>query len=470
MNRRHRRGTPSFRSQPITPDGRATGARAGLASLGSLAEEKVRYRILMLAPTGFFSDYGCHVRILEEASILRQKGHRPVILTYRHGRNWPGLDIVRIPSLPCDNRYEMGSSWYKLIFDPLLLLRSLITFRGRRPDVIHAFLHEGAWVGYILSRLWHVPLIFDYQGSLTGEMIDHGFLSRESYLHRFLKRVEVFINNLPEAIITSSAHAAHLLRHHFACRCPLIVTAPDGADFRRFHRFPQESLQEIRTALDLPKRKHIIAYLGKLAHYQGTDFLLEAASQLCARRDDVHFLIMGYPNVEKYRQKAAMLGIADRVTLTGRIPYEEAARYLSLASIAVAPKLSETESNGKLLNYMAIGLPTVSYDTPVAREYLGKWGQYAVRHDASSLSDAIETLLSRENEWEHLGAQLRRRAVESYSWDRSGELIEQVYHFTLRKTLTQPDYFANYQKISESGSFPTDEYVDLLSAENKYIV
>ena len=388
----------------------------------------------MLAPTGFFSDYGCHVRILEEASILRQKGHRPVILTYHHGRNWPGLDIVRIPPLPCDNRYEMGSSWYKLIFDPLLLLRSIVRFQGRRPDVIHAFLHEGAWIGYILSRLWHVPLVFDYQGSLTEEMIDHGFLNRESYLHRFMRRVEVFINNLPDAIITSSVHAAHLLREHFACQCALIVTAPDAVDVSRFNRAPQESLRELRSSLGLPEQKHIIAYLGKLAHYQGTDFLLEAASQLCARRDDVHFLVMGYPNVEKYQQQAASLGIADRMTFTGRIPYEEACRYLSLGSIAVAPKLSETESNGKLLNYMALALPTVSYYTPVAREYLGNWGQYATRHDASSLASAIEALLSRQDEWPHLGAQLRRRAAEFYSWVQAGELIDQTYRITILKS------------------------------------
>ena len=26
-----------------------------------------RYKVLMIAPTSFFADYGCHVRILEEA-------------------------------------------------------------------------------------------------------------------------------------------------------------------------------------------------------------------------------------------------------------------------------------------------------------------------------------------------------------------------------------------------------------------
>ena len=53
------------------------------------------YNILMIAPTSFFGDYGCHVRILEEARVLRKCGHRVTIVTYYKGRDLPGLNIVR---------------------------------------------------------------------------------------------------------------------------------------------------------------------------------------------------------------------------------------------------------------------------------------------------------------------------------------------------------------------------------------
>ena len=48
--------------------------------------------------------------------------------------------------------------------------------REVRPQVIHAHLHEGALIGAVLSRLWRVPLVFDFQGSMTSEMVDHDFL------------------------------------------------------------------------------------------------------------------------------------------------------------------------------------------------------------------------------------------------------------------------------------------------------
>ena len=45
------------------------------------------YRILMIAPTSFFSDYGGHIRILEEAQVLQKLGHQVTIVTYYLGRD-----------------------------------------------------------------------------------------------------------------------------------------------------------------------------------------------------------------------------------------------------------------------------------------------------------------------------------------------------------------------------------------------
>ena len=83
------------------------------------------------------------------------------------------------------------------------------------------------------------------------------------------------------------------------------------------------------------------------------------------------------------------MGIDDFVTFTGRVPYEQAPVYLALGDVAVAPKLSFTEGSGKLLNYMAVALPTVAFDTPVAREYLGPDGLFAAPGDVESLAQHL---------------------------------------------------------------------------------
>ena len=140
---------------------------------------------------------------------------------------------------------------------------------------------------------------------------------------------------------------------------------------------------------------------------------------------------MGFPNLDYYAQKAEALGVSDFVTLTGRIPYENAPVYLALGDIAVAPKLSLTEGAGKLLNYMAVGLPVVAFDTPVAREYLGLDGALAERGDVGSLAAELLAYLNlAEAAPEQLripGQRLRERAVRTFSWDRAGLLIVQAY-------------------------------------------
>ena len=147
--------------------------------------------------------------------------------------------------------------------------------------------------------------------------------------------------------------------------------------FKPVDAYTPEARALLKHELGVPPASKLIVYLGLLAEYQGTGLLLEAMQRIAQERQDVHLLLMGFPDLDFYRQKAEALGIRARVTFTGRVPYEKAPAYLALGDVAVAPKLSMTEGAGKLLNYMAVGLPTVAFDTPVAREYLGTLGALA---------------------------------------------------------------------------------------------
>ncbi len=137
---------------------------------------------------------------------------------------------------------------------------------------------------------------------------------------------------------------------------------------------------------------------------------------------------MGYPAVEHYRALAHQLGVADRTTFTGRVPYQQARNFLALGDVAVAPKLSDTEGSGKILNYMAMGLPTVAFDTPVSREYLGDKGIFAARVDPISLAQSLlRGLEEASNGNGQRRADLRRIAVESFSWTKAAETIVSAY-------------------------------------------
>jgi glycosyltransferase involved in cell wall biosynthesis len=387
------------------------------------------YKILMIAPTSFFSDYGCSVRILEETRVLQRQGHQLTVCTYRNGQDRPGLDIRRTPPIPFRERYEVGSSPHKVAFDLLLFWTVFFSAFRKRPDVIHAHMHEGALIGQIVGRLLRIPMVFDFQGSLTGEMLDHNFLRQESRFYPPLLWLETKLDRLSPVILTSSRNARQVLVTEFGCRPERVQSVPDCVDTGTFYppaSGEQAALAKRKISLGIPTERKLVVYLGLLADYQGTDVLLQAIAQVLQKRDDVHFLIMGFPSVEHYQLMAHNLGVANHTTFTGKIPYQHARDYLALGDVAVAPKLSATEGSGKILNYMAMGLPTVAFDTPVSREYLGDHGIYATPGDTGSLAQALLESLSADPDPQR-GSRLRRLAANVYSWDRAAETILRAY-------------------------------------------
>ncbi len=387
-------------------------------------------RILMVTPTSFFGDYGGHIRILEETRALQALGHEVAIVTYEKGDDLPDLDIRRTPPLPWHTDYEVGSSRHKYAFDLYLMWQAMREAFRFRPDIIHGHMHEGALIGGIIAKLFRKPLVFDFQGSLTGEMVDHHFLKGHGRRYTFFHRLEQFIdNNLSHAILTSSIQAAALLKDDFRVPADRIHPLPDCAVPNRFDPTavsPQEKA-DLRRQLGIPDGRLIIAYLGLLTDYQGIPHLIETAVRFKAAGETVHFLIMGYPSVHLYRKLAEQKNVADIVTFTGKVEYRDAPRYLSLGDIAVAPKMSNTEGSGKLLNYMAMEQPIVLYDSPVHREYLADLGVYAPMGNVEAFADTLQALIHDPARRAALGPALRQRAIKEYSWVEAAKKIVALY-------------------------------------------
>lgn len=388
-------------------------------------------RVLMIAPTSFFSDYGGHIRILEEMRALQDKGVEVAVVTYYKGNDVDGLDIRRTPALPWHTDYEVGSSRHKLAFDVYLAGQSLAEVARFKPDVIHGHMHEGALIGGLLGRLARKPVVFDFQGSLTAEMVDHHFLDPQGAVYPWAYRLERFIaNQMPDAILTSSSRAQQLLVEEFDVPAEMVLALPDCADPIKFDpaRFPVSRTEHpLRRELGIPADHTVVGYLGLLTDYQGVPHIIEAAALLKERGEKLTFLVMGYPSIDHYRHTAEAHGVADIVLFPGRVPFADAPYHLAACDIAVAPKMSATEGSGKLLNYMAMAQPVVAYDTPVNREYLGELGCYAPLGDVGRFAEQIAWVAHAPEEGAAIGRQLRRRSMEMFSWPAAADEIIALY-------------------------------------------
>ena len=397
------------------------------------------YKVLAIAPTSFFSDYGAHVRILEEITHLQRRGHSIVLCTYHTGNDVPGINIRRSIDVPWKRGVMVGSSRHKLYFDAALAATVQQTASRFKPDLVHAHIHEGALLGWTVRQSRGVPLVFDYQGSMTAEMLDHRFIRRDSPLLGPLRWLERRLDRAADAVITSSHNAERTLRAAIGDHSDRIATVPDAVNTQAFappaDGMGQAATLALKSSLGIPVERRVVAYLGLLAPYQGTDLLLETAAIMVNewRMRDVHFLVMGFPGVDTYRSQADRLGLNGYVSFPGRVPYQEAPRFLAVGDVAVAPKLSATEGAGKIGNYMAMELPVVAFDTPISHEYLRELGVYAERGNPRSLAEKLRQVLDDPAHYGQVGRELRRRCVAELSWESATERIEAVYERALAR-------------------------------------
>jgi glycosyltransferase involved in cell wall biosynthesis len=394
------------------------------------------YRVLAIAPTPFFVDRGGHVQIYEQARALQRLGNTVEICTYHLGRDMPGIPTHRIRQVSWYTKTDAGPAWGKLYLLVLLFFVSWRELRRFKPDIMHGHGWDGCWIAFALRTLTGTPFVFDMQGSFTGEIVAHGYAKTHSLFFRLLRWIERRTLNLGPVVTQSEQMVQDAIRD-FGVRPDRIFHTFDGVDTDDLNPAARNSAEALalRAELGLPADKKVVVFLGLLKPYQGVDSLLDAI-QILVNTDQytgAHFLIMGFPDVEKYQAKAAALGLAAYTTFPGKIDYKRRKYYYALGDVAVAPKLSPTEGDGKIYDYLAMGLPIVAYDRPASKEILGDLAFFATLGDARSLADALYTALTDEARAADLGAQGRAMVVAKYSWLAVGQRLVDAYTAVIRR-------------------------------------
>ncbi len=390
--------------------------------------------VVHIGPTPFFSNRGCHIRILNEIRGLQSCGCRVILCTYGLGNDVDGVDVRRIWPIPGYTKTSAGFSVFKPLADMLLFFLVLKVAWQERVKIIHAHLHEGALIGWCvkLALFWRgIRLVMDMQGSLSGELQTYGTIREKGLLYKAVYWLEKLIYRMPERIICSSEASLRFLE-----------TARGGSDGRvdlvadvvpeQF--FSAADKHELRRKLGIALEPEAIIYSGSLLAGKGVDILLEALVQVMSDNTNCIFLLVGYPKAW-VEEEVSRAGLAGRVILPGEVDYFELADWLGAADLAVDPKPAGSgEASGKILHYMGAGLPVVCFSTENNRHYLGAHGFYAAVEpqnspgEAAALGRAIQTALADAELRKAFGAFGRNSIQSTYSIKSAGEQLLAVYH------------------------------------------
>jgi glycosyltransferase involved in cell wall biosynthesis len=181
-------------------------------------------------------------------------------------------------------------------------------------------------------------------------------------------------------------------------------------------------------------KEHLLCYLGTMGPQDGVDYAVRALGQLrSARREqDWHALFIGGGDRhEELRRLAAELGLESVVTFAGRIPDEDLSRYLSSADICLAPDprnpLNDVSSMTKIVEYMTVGKPIVSFDLRETRFTAGDAAVYAEPNSERAFAEQINKLLDDPAERARMGKIGQARALGELSWERSRDALLAAY-------------------------------------------
>ncbi len=177
-----------------------------------------------------------------------------------------------------------------------------------------------------------------------------------------------------------------------------------------------------------------LVYLGIMGPQDGVDQVLEVMHELVhvRGRTDVTATLMGFGDCLKgLRKQSHEMGLDDVVTFTGRVGRVQIAEHLSAADVGLCPDLksplNDVSTMNKTMEYMAYGLPSVSFDLTETRISGGDTVMYVTSGDVRSFADAVETVLDNLDLRIKMGLAARDRVARELDWRPQADKYVGVY-------------------------------------------
>jgi glycosyltransferase involved in cell wall biosynthesis len=375
-------------------------------------------------------------RVWQESSALREAGWEVHVICPMGAKQdreaeavIDGVHIHRYPLRAATG----GPAGYLREYSSALWHTFRIARRLGRFDVVHACNPPDL---FFLVALW-------MRGRGTRFVFDQHDLVPELYLSRFgrgrdlLYRAVCFLERRTYraahvVIATNESYRQVALTRGGKLPHEVFVVRSAPA-IERFRQVPPEP--ELRRG-----KPHLLAYLGVMGPQDGVDYALRALARLRDElgRTDWHAVFVG--GGDTFDAMVALsreLGLDGQVEFTGRIPDEDLLRYLSTADVCLSPDplnpLNDVSTMNKVMEYMAMARPIVSFELREARVSAGEAALYAPANDESEFAKLIARLLDDPDERRRMGELGRERVTGPLSWENSRKALLAAYEAAVEK-------------------------------------
>jgi glycosyltransferase involved in cell wall biosynthesis len=370
-------------------------------------------------------------RVWTEAKTLRDAGWRVTVISPKGdgARRWhervEGIQVYRYPLPTTAAGFANHLAEYAVAI-PATLILSLLAWRGRRFDVVHAcnppdFLFPIGW----LFKALGAAFVFD-QHDLSPEVYIAQGGRRGGLVHRILLWCERRTYRAADVVLATNETYRRFALERGGVDPGRVFVVRSSPDPVRIHRVePDPALRDGRA--------HLVAYLGTMGAQDGVDLFVNAARHIASSRPGrVRFVAMGGgPQLESLRKQVEREGLGDDVTFTGRVSDEYVRAVLSTADVAVSPDpandFNEYCTMNKTLEYMAVGLPVVAFDLEETRVSAADAALYATPNDPAHIAELVMELLDDPERRARMGKIGQERVAGELSWTNSARNLLAAY-------------------------------------------
>jgi glycosyltransferase involved in cell wall biosynthesis len=300
-------------------------------------------------------------------------------------------------------------------------LRLAAVARRTGADVIHTNGTKAHLLGGLAGWLVRLPVIWHLR-----DFPPEGWAGRT--FHEAARR-------LPEMILAPSEAVAASVRLP-GRRCPRVV--PDPVDLDRFH--PGIPRDRIRQELGIAGDEPLIGMIGHLTPWKGHEVFLEISRAVADRVPHSRFVVVGgsiyethghagYP--ETLRQRAAALGLSDRVTFLGI--RDDIPELLAGLDVLVHAPTAPEPFGRVLAEAMAVGRPVVAARCGGIPEVVedGVTGFLVPSADVGAFTAAVVRLLEDPVLCRRLGGAGRRHAGARFGIEAHAASVLEAYRAVL---------------------------------------
>ncbi len=288
-------------------------------------------------------------------------------------------------------------------------LRLYAMIRKGGYSVVHTHSAKGGVLGRAAAWLARTPVL--YTPHAWSFLVSNSLPER-----RFYTAVEQVLTFITSRVICVSTEELELGQHRLRGSKKKLRLVPNGVDLPPEPR-PRAGSGEL-----------VVGTVARLTRQKGVEYLIEAASRICAGRDGVRFSVAGYgPDLENLRRR-----LETREELRGCFEFvgrvDEPWEHLRKLDVFVLPSLWEGMPY-TLLEAMGAGLPVVATDVGGVRDLIptDTFGAVVPPADPGALEKAILRYADSPRLRRDSGRAAQERVLREFTRQRTVELTTDIY-------------------------------------------